>query len=308
MKVDKISINSTKIDAPIVACIGYFDGLHLGHRALINKTIELAKEKNVESALITFSPDPWVTIKGLQNVKHLMTDDRRVELAEKLGIDRIIVLDFTLEMSKLTSNDFVNKVLKPCHLKALVCGFDYHYGFKGEGDANKLKLQAESLFDVFVIDSINEEEKKISSSRITEYLENGEIEHANRLLGYTYEIIGDVIHGHKRGREIGFPTANIDVIDELIVPRVGVYAGWTIIDGVKYKSMINVGHNPTFNYSQKCSVESNIFDFNNEIYGKQVKLQFVKYLRDEIKFNSIEKLIEQMNQDQTDAKEVLSNE
>ncbi|MEG0077704.1 bifunctional riboflavin kinase/FAD synthetase [Anaerorhabdus sp.] len=305
MKVDKISLNGNKINEPIVACIGYFDGLHLGHRALIEKTIAVAKEKQVESALITFSPDPWVTIKGLKDVQHLTTEKRRIELAEKLGIDRVIVLDFTKPMSELTPTDFIQQVLVPCHLQALICGFDFHYGFKGEGSADSLKVQAASFFEVYTIDSINEDEKKISSSRITEYLEQGEIEHANRLLGYPYELSGIVVHGHKRGREIGFPTANIDVLDELIIPRVGVYAGWTIIQGKKYQSMINIGHNPTFNFSHKLSVESNIFDFNEQIYDQEIKIELISYLRDELKFNSVDDLIEQMNQDQIKTREVL---
>ncbi|SJZ89309.1 bifunctional riboflavin kinase/FAD synthetase [Anaerorhabdus furcosa] len=308
MKVDKISLNCTKISEPIAACIGYFDGLHLGHRALINKTIEVAKEKKVESALITFSPDPWVTIKGLTNVQHLTSEKRRIELAEKLGIDRVIILDFTKEMSELAPEEFINQVLIPCNLKALICGFDFHYGFKGAGNTETLKQNSSSLFDLVVIESINEEEKKISTTRITEYLESGEVEHANRLLGYPYEIYGEVVHGYKRGREIGFPTANVDVLDELIIPRVGVYAGWTIIDGIRYQSMINVGHNPTFNFSKKLSVESNIFDFDDQIYGKEIRIQFVSYLRDELKFDTIQELIDQMDLDKVKTIEVLSNE
>lgn len=306
METVVISLNKeNKIETPVVACIGFFDGLHLGHQALISKTLELAKKHHAKSALITFNPDPWVVIKDVKEYQHLSTIKRREELASKLGIDMIITLDFTKEMSALTPYDFLHKALVPCNLKALVCGFDFHYGLKGMGNPKILSDDAKEYFEVEVIDSVNEEDKKISTSRIVEYLEKGEIIHANRLLGYSYQVEGTVIHGQKRGREIGFPTANIDVDAEYIIPKTGIYEGWINVENEWYPAIINIGHNPTFNYSNKLSIEAHILNFNQQIYGQLVKLEFIKYLREEMKFNSIDELIAQMQNDKETAKKDL---
>lgn len=308
METVVLSLNKeNKIETPVVACIGFFDGLHLGHQALISKTLELAERHQAKSALITFDPDPWVVIKDVKEYQHLSTIKRREELASKLGIDMIITLDFTKEMSALTPYDFLHQALVPCNLKALVCGFDFHYGLKGMGNPDILRKDAKDIFEVEVIDSVNEEDKKISTSRIVEYLENGEITHANRLLGYLYQVEGTVIHGQKRGREIGFPTANIDVNPEYIIPKIGIYEGWVNVANEWYPAIVNIGHNPTFNYSNKLSIEAHILNFNRQIYGQNVKLEFVKYLRDEMKFKSIGELIKQMENDKKIAEKDLNH-
>lgn len=301
--------NKNKINDPLVACIGFFDGLHLGHKALIDKTLYLSKKYGVKSALITFNPDPWVVIKGVDEYEHLSTAKRREELATKLGIDMIITLDFTKEMSMLEPNDFLHCVLIPCNLRALVCGFDFHYGAKGKGNPDMLKRDAANYFEVEIIDSVNEEDRKISTSRIVEYLENGEVEHANRLLGYNYQIEGCIVHGQKRGREIGFPTANLDVNPEYVLPKKGIYEAWIQVNEVWYAAIVNIGHNPTFNYSNKLSVEAHILDFNQQIYGLNVRLEFIKFLRDEMKFNSIHELVQQMTSDKEKAlKDLIHHE
>lgn len=280
-----------------VACIGYFDGLHLGHRALIQETLKKAREYNVKSCLITFSPDPWVIIKGLKTVEHLTPLKRRVELAKELGIDEVIVVEFTKELSQLSHQDFVKKVLLPCSLKALVCGFDFHYGYKGLGNTETLLEAAEGHFELAVVSAVNEQEKKISSTRIIEYLKDGKINEANRLLGLEYEIAGSVIHGQKKGRTIGFPTANIQIEKDYLLPKPGVYKGKCRVDGQSYRAMINIGHNPTFNPQQTLSVEAHLLNFEGDIYGKDCTITFLEFLREEKKFSSIQELIQQLEKD-----------
>lgn len=304
MRIIQIDVNKPiKIDRPIVACIGYFDGLHIGHQALINKTKEISKEKNLETALITFDPDPWVTLKGLDNVKHLTTMKQRINLAVHHGIRNIIILKFTKEMANLSFEDFSEKILGQCNIKNLVCGFDFKYGKNGEG--NSLTLKASGLFDVTIIDSVNFNGEKISTTRIIECLNNGDIELANKLLGYNYEIQGKIIKGNQKGSKIGFPTANIQSETEYYLPKNGVYACYLKVLNKKYKAMVNIGHNPTFNFVKNISIEAHIIDFNHDIYGCNVSLEFVKFLRDEKKFNNIDNLILQLEQDLFNTKRIL---
>ncbi len=280
-----------------VACIGYFDGIHLGHRSLIDKTIAIAKEKKCKSALITFSPDPWVIIKGMKDIEHLTSLEQRVSLAKSLGIDEVIVVDFTIEVCHLSSSHFVKEILKPLKLNALICGFDFHYGFKGEGNVQLLRKEAEALFEVFVIDSINRGNEKISTSRISNCLKAGDITQANELLGYPYFVEGNVIKGNQKGRTIGFPTANIQLSKEVLLPKVGVYKGRISFDDKIYVAMINLGHNPTFNYIEQLSMEVHIPNFEDDLYGKVVKVTFLEFLREEIKFETIDQLIGQLEKD-----------
>ena len=280
---------------PVVACIGYFDGMHKGHQALVNATIEKAKELGVESGLITFDPDPWVTLRDAKDVKHITPLQQRINIAVELGIKNIFILNFTKEMAALSPVDFI-KVLDSCNIKALICGFDYHYGQFGKGDIESLKRDAD--FEVVVIDAVNDNEGKISSTRITNLIEEGEVHKAEELLGYAYRVEGYVVHGNAKGRTIGYPTANVSVPSEYLEPKGGVYACFALIDGKKYKAMVNIGHNPTFNYTETMSLEAYILDFSGDLYDKRLKISFKYYLRPEKKFKYIGNLKMQLEQDE----------
>ena len=280
---------------PVVACIGYFDGMHKGHQALVNATIEKAKELGVESGLITFDPDPWVTLRNAKDVKHITPLQQRINIAVELGIKNIFILNFTKEMAALSPLDFI-KVLDSCNIKALICGFDYHYGQFGKGDIESLKRDAD--FEVVVIDAVNDNEGKISSTRITNLIEEGEVHKAEELLGYAYRVEGYVVHGNAKGRTIGYPTANVSVPSEYLEPKGGVYACFALIDGKKYKAMVNIGHNPTFNYTETMSLEAYIFDFSGDLYDKRLKISFKYYLRPEKKFKYVGNLKMQLEQDE----------
>ena len=280
---------------PVVACIGYFDGMHKGHQALVNATIEKAKELGVESGLITFDPDPWVTLRDAKDVKHITPLQQRINIAVELGIKNIFILNFTKEMAALSPVDFI-KVLDSCNIKALICGFDYHYGQFGKGDIESLKRDAD--FEVIVIDAVSDSEGKISSTRITNLIEEGEVHKAEELLGYAYRVEGYVVHGNAKGRTIGYPTANVSVPGEYLEPKSGVYACFALIDGKKYKAMVNIGHNPTFNYTETMSLEAYILDFSGDLYDKRLKISFKYYLRPEKKFKYIGNLKMQLEQDE----------
>ena len=179
MKVDMIKTHGEPVlNEPVCACIGYFDGLHRGHRALIDETIRRAKAAGCESALITFYPDPWITIGRMKKVQHLTTLQQRIELAGKMGIDRVIVLDFVKEMAELSPSAFIDMLAEHCRLKALICGFDFHYGKFGSGSVETLKAEAAGRFDVVVIEAVNDQGDKISSSRISRCLEQGDVAEA----------------------------------------------------------------------------------------------------------------------------------
>ncbi|WP_323615605.1 bifunctional riboflavin kinase/FAD synthetase [Erysipelothrix rhusiopathiae] len=292
-------------DHQLAACIGYFDGLHRGHQILINEAKKIAQEFNYETALITFDPDPWTVIHNKSHVKHLTPIKEKVRIAESLGIDYLITIEFTKDLSKLSPLEFIEKILVPLNVKTLICGADYKFGYRGEGSVDDLEELGHYYFDTHVVPLDHVNEQKIGTTAITQAILNGDVQQANDLLGRLYSISGFVVGGQHRGREIGFPTANMDVVDEYVIPKQGVYAGFVEVKGIMYQSVINIGHNPTFNTTEHLSLETYILDFDEDIYGEVIKQSFVKRLRDELKFDSIETLVEQMHRDVKEARLIL---
>ncbi len=294
-------------DVAVAACIGYFDGLHLGHQALISETVKLANELECETALITFNPDPWVTIKGIQDVYHLTTMKQREVLAERFGIQHFFVIDFTAEMASLSPNEFLELLSLQINLKGLVSGFDFHYGAKGLGNTDTLLQISHQRFEYRWVTSINDEQGKISSTRVSDAVTNGDMQSAFRLLGYPFTLLAKVIHGNAVGAsKLGFPTANCQVNQEYIKPKKGVYAGKVLVQEKEYLAMINVGHNPTFNLSEDVSIEAHILDFDQDIYEEEIEVMFFYYIRDEKKFSSINELITQLKQDVSATRSVFN--
>lgn len=297
MKELHISMHEVpEIKGKINACIGYFDGLHKGHQELIQAVIKQSKRNGATPALITFSPDPWVVIKGIQEVPHITSMEDRKEIAEALGVELWIILDFTKEMAELNVAQFHQKVLQPLCLDTLVCGYDFHYAHFGKGSVSTL-LEDES-FTLIVIEEVSSEHAKISSSRIEECILQGNMEVCEHLLTRPYQIKGNVVHGLQNGRKMGFPTANLKLQDSYIIPKEGVYAGGVKWRNTWYGAMINVGKNPTFGDDKEASIEAHIFDFNHEIYGEQVSFAFYHYLRGDVKFVNMDSLALQLKQDQ----------
>lgn len=289
-----------------VACIGYFDGLHRGHQALINKTIRIAKEKGYRSTLITFDPDPWQVLQKKDKVKHITPLKDKAMLLEEMGLDTLIILHFSSEFSQLSPQDFIDKILCPLSVSDLVVGEDFHFGFKGSGNVQLLK-QEKDRFRTHVLALDQDNNEKVGTTLIIQDLLRGDIEAANRLLGRPFHVRGTVVHGAKQGRKIGFPTANIALSDEYVMPRQGIYAGFAQVRGETYPAVLNIGYNPTFNTRDTMMIESHLLDFHEDIYGETIIQNFIYRLRDEIKFASIEALIEQMKEDVKLGRKLLEN-
>ena len=277
------------------ACIGFFDGFHLGHRQLVNETVNYAKKNGLLSAVITFDPDPWVVLKGETNVAHIMTIEQRQKVAEELGIDCWFQIAFTKELASFEPNVFIEKVITPLYVKHLVCGFDFTYGKFGKGKASDLQQYAS--FTTTIVQPVTYLEEKISSTRIENLITSGDMETVETILARPYTMVSEVVHGHNIGHKIGFPTINIDVENTYIIPKCGVYAGYMYHNGNRYIAMINVGKNPTFHKNHSISVEAHILDFNKDVYGDTISLEFKHFIRNEISFSSSDELIQQLKND-----------
>lgn len=303
MKALTISTTTTHVsEEPIVACIGYFDGFHLGHQTLFNKTIALAKTKNAKSAIITFDPDPWVILKGLHNVQHLTTLDDRKALANAKGFDYWIALQFDAKMAQQDPQDFITLLVNN-NLVHLVCGYDFRFGHRGKGSAET--LLAQSALPVSIMEEFEYQDAKVSTTRIIAAIKDGDMNLANTLLGQPYGIKGTVVHGKRIGTQIGFPTANLKVDSEYVIPKMGVYAGTVEVDGQHFGAMISIGYNPTVKDDDAVSIEGHLFDFSANLYGKTLTFYFVAYLRPEMKYTGLEPLIEQLKHDEVASRAIL---
>lgn len=296
MEVIYVNVNEGNIPnlEDSVSAIGFFDGLHQGHRELVNATIEKSKEIGINSSLITFSPSPASVLANVDE-QLLTTIDERIIIAEQLGLNQLIVLTFNRELSQLSPDQFHSLVIKQLNIKHIVCGEDFRYGFKGSGSVETLK-QVNDL-GLTIINDLKDGDERVSSTLIKSAIKSGDMESVTKWLKRPYSILGTVKHGRKVGRTIGFPTVNLSYPDNKILPIDGIYVGITSIDGKNYVSTINIGHNPTVNTVDHKSVESFIHDFDEDVYNKVVTFKFIKRIRDELKFDNVDQLIAQMHKD-----------
>lgn len=280
---------------PASACaIGYFDGLHKGHQQLIQAALCTASQQNIACAVLTFDPDPWAVIRPDAPLSHLTDLSDKAALLEKMGVDLFYIIDFSRRFAALSIDAF-HDFLAAMNIRDLVCGFDFTYGFKGSGNADSLKR--ETRFETEVISSVDEDEQKISSTRLEALLEQGNVEKAGELCGFYYSLKGEIVHGYKRGRQMGFPTANLKVSQEAIAPAAGVYAGYVQYGLSVSPAMINVGSNPTFGNSA-MSIEACLLGVHVNLYGQHARFFFVSRLRKEMKFSSMEQLSAQLSADE----------
>lgn len=282
-----------KQENPIVACIGYFDGLHLGHQKLASCVLDSAKEKGVAAAIITFSPDPRQVLTH-KEYQHLQTFAQRLTLFADYGFDLAIVLDFDETMASLSKEAFLKQILLKMNLVGLVCGFDFHYAQNGAGNYRTLAADCQKYFPLQVIASVDYAGSKISTSRIKDALKAGDLPLANALLGYTYHLIAHVIHGRGIGHMIGFATANLAYSPEVYLPQNGVYLGYAAYEGKLYRAMINVGKNPTVSNDEKITVEVHLLDFKADLYDRELTVYFLLRLRETIRFASLKDLAAQL--------------
>ena len=287
---------------PFVLAIGFFDGLHLGHLSLVRKANNYANEKNVASALMTFEPNPLITLGKMKEEHYLTSYQDRAEILEKEAIDYLIIVEFSKEVSQLSPEEFYNAFIQTFSIKGLVCGFDYHFGKMGKGSGKDFEELSHHQFPIFIQDEVQFQNQKISSTRIHQDLVEGKVEEVHTLLTRPYRIKGEVIKGRQIGRTIGFPTANV-AYGSYAIPKNGVYGVKVKIKDQEYIGMCNIGYNPTFDKLDHPSLEVNIFDFNEDIYNQIVEVYFYFFVRDEVKFASPTALVEQLKKDRQTIKD-----
>lgn len=297
MKIRRIN-NELEInqEEDTVLVLGYFDGLHKGHQTLFKEARKIAAEQGLKIAVLTFPESPKLAFVRYQPelMLHLNHPEERAAHLENLGVDYLYLIDFTSHFSKNTAQEFFDKYVAALRAKAVVAGFDYHFGSD--------KRKAEELADYFdgrivIVSSVNQDEEKISSTRIRETIQNGDVAKAHQLLGYPLSTRGIVVHGNARGRTIGYPTANLAPLDRVILPADGVYVVDVEHNGKIFRGMASVGKNVTFE-GDELRFEANLFDFMEEIYGDTIRIIWLDKIRDMVKFDGIEELVAQLKSDE----------
>ena len=278
--------------------IGMFDGVHFGHQSIINQLNTVAKNKNLESAILTFWPHPRIIFNPEDDLKLLNTIEEKTYFLQKHGIQHLFLQEFNEEFRNLTGEEFVKQILvEKLNVKYLIIGHDHTFGKNKSGDFALLKKMAPDFgFEVHQVEAVNFHEKNISSTQIRNALSAGNVIEANEMLGYLYSVSGKVIHGKKIGRTIGYPTANIEVDSLKILPKKGAYIVDVFVKNQHLKGMLSIGTNPTVE-GKNLTVEVYILDFNEAIYGEEISVNFREFLHEEIKFESLEKLIERLDED-----------
>jgi len=291
-----------------VLTVGTFDGLHKGHQKIMKQMAEIAKKNNGETILVTFDPHPRLVIyDDSKNLKFINTQKRKFQLLEKFGIDHLIIIPFTKEFSKTSSEDFIKDYLvDKLDVKKLIVGYDHHFGKNREGNYDQVNMLGRKYgFEVIEVSAQFVENTPISSTKIRNALIKGDIKKANVMLGYDYSITGIVVEGNKIGRKIGFPTANIEIEDHYkLIAAGGVYACKVEYSGKMYYGMGNIGTRPTIGINGLVT-EVHIFDFDKEIYGEEITIYFIDRIRDERKFDNLEELTKQLIRDRETVSELL---
>lgn len=293
-----------------IITIGTFDGVHLGHQEIFNVLINNAKNNGCRSFVLTFEPHPRMVIQPNSQLKLLTTFQEKVEILEKMGIDNLLVIPFTKEFSQLTPEEFFRKyILEGLGVKKMVIGYDHHFGKGRDGDEQKIReLGSANNFEVQKTEAVTINETVVSSSKIRNALSEGEVKNAAQMLGRNYSFSGIVVVGDKRGRELGFPTANIQLENGLkLVPKNGVYTVKVFLEDGIFDGVMNIGLRPTFKETKIVLSEVHILNFNEDIYGKQIRVEFIARIRDEKKFGSKEELIKQIEIDKQKTSKLLTN-
>lgn len=292
-----------------IVTIGTFDGVHLGHQAILKDMVRTAKEIGGETVVITFYPHPRQVLNiDSSNLRFINTQEEKLKHLEEIGIDNVIVVNFTKEFSRISSETFISDyIVKNIAPVKMVIGYDHHFGKNRMGDFNLLyDMKKKYGFDLQRVAAQDVENIAVSSTKIRHSLKQGDIEHANVLLGYMFSYIGKVVSGNMIGREIGYRTANLDINRVYrLIEMPGVYATYVDYEGKVYKSMTYIGKKPTVNNDDIENIEVHIFDFNEDIYDKEIKVRFVSKIRDERKFESLDALRKQIELDELRIKEIL---
>ena len=296
-----------KYPATVIA-LGTFDGLHLGHTDVINTAKDYAERSGLKLAVFTFSNHPLALIRPDLVPVRIISAEEKIKLLESFGVDYLINIPFTEDFAALSPDEFLDRLV--CfNYRCLVVGENFTYGFLGSGKTETLERSGrKNGFDVIVRPLVKMNGNVVSSTGIRNLIQAGHIEYANRMLGRAYAITGKIVHGEQRGRKLGFPTANIELLHgEMAVPAPGVYAVTASIEGRIYEGMGNIGNNPTFNDVEHARLEVNLFNCSGDLYGKTMSVQFHKYIRAEKKFSGVEELCRQIEEDKKAIKTYFLN-
>lgn len=296
---------------PSAVTIGKFDGVHTGHRAVIDRLRQVAAERGLTTAVITFDRNPLELIAPEKCPSSLVSNEQKLDLLAGTGVDATLMLAFDRSLADLAPEEFVHRILVDrLHAAAVLVGSDFRYGARGAGDVELLRELGEKYgFEVVLIDDVRPEHgRRVSSTWIRELLADGDVRHAARLLGHVPTVRGLVVHGAKRGRELGFPTANLSPESEGLIPADGVYAGWLTDAGERYPAAISVGNNPTFEGVPHKQVEAYVLDRDLDLYGHRVEVSFVERIRGMVAYAGIDPLIAQIADDVERARSILTAE
>lgn len=288
--------------------IGTFDGVHVGHQKVIKKLVKSAKKKDAISLLLTFFPHPRMVLQKDIDIKLINTIDERIQLLEKIGLDSLVIQPFTEEFSKLTALDFVRKILvNTLNISKLIIGYDHHFGKNREGNFEQLEEYGHTYdFEVNEISQKDIDNIAVSSTKIRKALEIGEIEKANNYLGYCFMLTGEVVKGNNLGEKIGFPTANLAIKETYkLIPKTGAYLVKSILNNEQVFGMMNIGYRPTIS-GKNQTIEIHFFNFNDNLYGREIQIEVLTFLRDEQKFESVEALQQQLKKDKEKSLELVN--
>lgn len=290
-------IDEIKLETKTAITLGKFDGVHVGHQKLIHKVIEKKKE-GFRSVLFTFDKSAGAFLRD-KDFNMLLTKEERKKVLSKYPLDFVLECEFTEEFAHMDAETFIEEILvRRLNVGYIAVGTDCTFGYKAKGNYKLLQEFSEKFdFVVEVVDKVTFKGSEISSTRIRNCIEEGKMEDANQMLGYSYPVIGEVIHGKKLGRTLGMPTTNLVPSNEKLLPPFGVYASTTIIDDKSYYGITSIGYKPTVSEEKIRGVETYIFDYNDDLYGKTIEIDLYRFERPEFKFNSIEQLKEEMEKD-----------
>ena len=286
-----------KLSKATIATIGTFDGIHIGHQKILNSLVRFAEENGLKSVVITFNPHPRKIISKKNSIELINTIEEKKEKLKALGIDYLIVQKFDEKFSETEANKFVEILKNNINIEKLIVGYDHRFGKNRNADINDLKKYGKKLnFEVIEVDALEIEEVNISSTKIRLAIKDGNIQLANSYLDYNFFLSGEVVKGHSRGKELGFPTANLKIDEDKIIPKNGVYLVKSKIDHQDIYGMMNIGYNPTFNNKSK-KIETHFFNLNKNLYGKIIKIELLEYIREEKRFETVDDLIQRLKLD-----------
>ena len=306
MRVDQ-ELPQQPPETSTVLSIGVFDGVHRGHRELLRTLQQRAYDGGMLSGVITFKNHPRTVVAPDTSVTYITSVEERLRLLKLSGVDMVIPLTFDIGLSRLQAHEFTSLLKDKLNMKSLVIGYNFAMGYRRQGTPERLtEIGHEQGFSVNIIDAITTDDERISSTIIRETLSAGNVDKASKLLGRHFSFDGQVIHGDARGKALGFPTANLAITKDRLVPGNGIYVCWVTVDDKRYMAATNIGTRPTFGDNERI-IETFILDFDADIYGNSIKIEFIQRLRDELPFQTTQALIDQMNIDVSDTRKILGS-